>query len=275
MSATVRPIHLPGTSALGSLRERALPALDAWARDWVMGWRDAGARSVPLIVSSAEPDVVADAAKYQILSGDTGKLWIRSTEVDRLRFGRAIVGGELMARSLAIDDWIAGVVEHAWRSRNETLFAGLFGSQVLQVAAERFDVPDVAVFGSGAVMLSCEVIGLLVVADSGVWRKSAPTARRGPLPQLTTLDQAVRTSVLRLEVTLGSVLLELPRLLDLRVGDVLRLPRRLDHPVEVTCDRRPLALASLGEYAGRRGVQLVAHSRTMNSTEQSHDPDRK
>lgn len=275
MSASVRPIHLPGASALSSLRERALPALDAWARDWVMGWRGAGTRSVPLIVSSVERSVALESVKYEAVRGGADKLWIRSTDADRRSFGQAVVGRELMSRLTGIDDWIAGVVDHAWRARSKALFASLFGAPPAQFGQEQLGVPEAAAFGSGAVLLSCETIGLLAIADGNVWNKSAPAARREPLPKLTMLDRAVKSSVLRLEVTLGSVPLEVPKLLDLRVGDVLRLPQRLDQPLEVTCNRLPLAHALLGESGGRRGVQLIAQSRNSNYTEPSHDSDRK
>jgi flagellar motor switch protein FliM len=46
--------------------------------------------------------------------------------------------------------------------------------------------------------------------------------------------------------------------MDLRCGDVLRLPQRLDQGIAVLCEGKMLAHALLGETQGRKSVQLFA-----------------
>jgi flagellar motor switch protein FliM len=78
------------------------------------------------------------------------------------------------------------------------------------------------------------------------------------LPKQTALDQAAARARMRLDAMLGSVEVELPKLLDLRCGDVLRLPLRLDQRICVLCEGIPLAHAALGETQGRKGMQVIA-----------------
>jgi hypothetical protein len=114
-------------------------------------------------------------------------------------------------------------------------------------------------FGSGAVQLSCEALGLFAIADRAVWRSVPPSERAAVArPALTPVDRAASRAAVRLDVMLGSVEVELPKVLDLREGDILRLPQRLDQPLAVVCAGKPLAHAVLGEVHGRRGAQLVA-----------------
>lgn len=84
------------------------------------------------------------------------------------------------------------------------------------------------------------------------------SAAASSLVTLTPLDRAVQRTRVALDIMLGSVEVELPKLLDLRCGDVLRLPQRLDQRIAVLCAGRPLARAVLGETQGRKCVQLLA-----------------
>jgi flagellar motor switch protein FliM len=56
---------------------------------------------------------------------------------------------------------------------------------------------------------------------------------------------------------LGDAELELPKVMDLRVGDVLRLSARLHEPLTVSCEGRPFARALLGVADGRKAIQFT------------------
>ena len=60
-----------------------------------------------------------------------------------------------------------------------------------------------------------------------------------------------------IQATLGDVEIELPKVMDLCRGDVLRLAVRLDQPLTLACEGKPFAHAALGEAAGRKAVQIT------------------
>lgn len=260
MSAAVRPIHVPGAAARESLRQRAQAALDAWAREWVSA--DPGGAQPTMVLQVCpvhEGDRSRDHERYDALRTETGVIWFRCTHDDRFTFDTAVAGAGLMADGSHADEWIAGVTDDAWGARNHALCSALLGSPVRD---ERTIPPSAGLLalGSGAVELSCEALGLHALADSGVWRSVPPSERAAasPLPKLTPLDRAVQRTKVALDIMLGSVEVELPKLLDLRCGDVLLLPQRLDERIGVLFVGRPLARAVLGETQGRKCVQLLA-----------------
>jgi flagellar motor switch/type III secretory pathway protein FliN len=118
-------------------------------------------------------------------------------------------------------------------------------------------------FGAGAVYFSCEQLGLYAIADHSIWRAVPPNDRaRTARPKLTPVDQAVKRPTARIDVVLGAVELDLSNMLDLRNGDVLRLPQRLDEGLSVLCEGQLLARGALGERDGRVSVQLISRSAT-------------
>jgi flagellar motor switch/type III secretory pathway protein FliN len=269
MSAAVRPIHVPGAAALESLRQRAQAALDAWARDWVSECASGAQPTVALQVCSESDEARAQAhERYDALQGETGCIWFRCSPADRLGFGSAVVGTALMSGAAYVDDWIGAVAEKAWDERNRALCAALLNTPTSSALPASMSASLFA-FGSGAVELSCDELGLHAIADRGVWRSVAPLERGAvnPLPGLTPLAQAVHRSRVRLEVVLGSVEVELSKLLDLQCGDVLRLPRQLDRGVSLRCERKPFANAVLGAAQGRKCVQVFAGDEMTSSEE--------
>jgi flagellar motor switch protein FliM len=101
-------------------------------------------------------------------------------------------------------------------------------------------------------------MGLHAIADAGVWRLVPPAERMAAhQPALVSLDRAAQSARLRLEVMLGDAELELPKVMDLRVGDVLRLSARLHEPLTVSCEGRPFARALLGVADGRKAIQFT------------------
>lgn len=260
MSAAVRPIHVPGATARESLRQRAQAALDAWARDWVSG-HASGAQATPAlhVCPVHEGDRSRDRERYDALCTQTGVIWFRCTHDDRFSFDTAVAGAGLLADCSYADEWIAGVTDDAWDARNHALCSALLGSPIRDAVTTPPSAGLLA-FGSGAVELSCAALGLHAIADSAVWRSVPPSERAAAssLVTLTPLDRAVQRARVALDIMLGSVEVELPKLLDLRCGDVLRLPQRLDQRIAVLCAGKPLARAVLGETQGRKCVQLLA-----------------
>jgi len=260
MIAAVRPIHVPGASALESLRQRAVQSLEAWARDWVSGWANDAQRLAALHVrSEVEP---TRTQHYSAVRTEAGCAWFRDGPADRLSFGRAIAGAELMSGSIGADDWITSIVDRAWEERNRTLCSALLGTSVLTLSAASQDALPHTLFalGSGAVQVSCEWLGLHAIFDSGVWHSVPPVERAATnrLAKAIPLDRALQRATTHLDVMLGSVEIELPKLLDLREGDVLRLPQRLDEGIAVLCEGKLLVRAALGELRGHKSVRISA-----------------
>lgn len=259
MSAAVRAVHLPAATALAGIAQRLRAALAPWASEWTLrGSADAfGELSVD--ARSADGDLGSRATDFQPVGCRTGTLWIRRTAADIARLGRAVVGDAMMPRGSCADAWVADVVEHAWAARNRTIASALLQATPDEGTSPLVTLPSsLFAFGAGSVYCSCDALGLHLVADQSIWRSQPPNERtlraRG---KLTPLDEAARRAGMRIEVVLGSVELEVPKVLDLRCGDVLRLPQSLDEGVSVLCEGRPVARATLGERRGRKCVQLT------------------
>jgi len=246
MNAVVRPIHLPSATALNELRERANTALLAWARGWL---GDAGQMLHRLQVKASETN---RSGRYELLQGASGSLWVSCDQEGLLALKHQVVGES------PDDDWTTEVVRRAREARDRALLVALLGAHPSEQASEPVSVlpSELFAFGSGAVEFSCDTLGLHAIADRGVWRNVPPSSRAAANrpSSVTVLDHAVQTAQASVEVILGSVQLELPKVLDLRRGDVLRLPRRLDQPVELWIEGKPLMQAALGETLGRKAV---------------------
>ena len=251
----VRPFYLPGSSALSQVLQRARAALAAWAREWV---NDAQ-RLASLSVVNADAADAPASREFESMQGANGQVWIRRGVHDRANFALAVLGAGLMPRSGYADEWIEDVAGQAWTMRNRALCEALVGAPASATSAEISGCPaKLAGTGSGAIQVCCEPLGLHAIADRGVWSLVPPTEREAaPQPALSSLDRAARRARLRIEVLLGSAELELPKVMDLRRGDVLRLSARLDQPLIVSCEGRPFARALLGEAAGRKCIQFT------------------
>jgi hypothetical protein len=253
----VRPIHVPGSSAMSVVLQRTRAALTAWARAWVSGFDEQ--RFAVLNIESAREADLRPSREFEGMHGANGHAWFRRGALDRSNFGHAVVGAELMPRFVYADDWIAGIADHAWMARNRALCEALVGApRTTQPACSSEWPASLSSVGSGAVTVSCDSLGLHVIADAGVWSLVPPAERKSArLPTLVPLDRAAQRANLHIEVMLGSVELELPKITDLRCGDVLRLPTRLDQPLTVSCEGKPFARAMLGDAAGRKSVLIT------------------
>jgi hypothetical protein len=254
MSA-VRAFHLPGSSAVAVLQRRAYAALAAWAADWINDKQ----RLETLHLECIDGQELHWSGEFESLRGAHGRMWFQRGARERLDFGRAVVSGALMPQSSYADDWIAQLAEHAWAARNRALCAAIVG-------AVETAMPEIGAWpeslgsrGSGAVSIRCEPLGLYAIADAGIWSQVPPSERKAtPLPAVVPLERATRHARLRVEVMLGRVELELPKLMDLCHGDVLRLPASLDEPFVVCCEGKPFARALLGDGDGSKAIQFTA-----------------
>jgi len=256
----VRPIHLPGASALAVVLQRTQAALAAWARDWVNDEQ----RLASLKAESADAEDLQASQEFEATQGARGCVWIRHGARDRASFAQAVTGAGLMPRATFADEWIADLVDQAWKVRNRVLCEALVGAVQSAPSSQGRPWPaHLSNVGSGAVRISCESLGLLAIADAGVWSLVPPIERKDArMPALVPLERAARRASLQLEVALGSVELDLPKVMDLRRGDVLRLPARIDQPFAVTCEGKPIARAMLGEAGGHKAIRLNAKTTT-------------
>jgi hypothetical protein len=261
MNAPVRPIHLAGARALAAIRGRAKSTLVDWSREWLSGG-PVKLEQAELRIEGFDADAPRAASlEYTCVRSESGCVWFRRSAADRSDFGRSVLGPELMPRGSCADDWVAAAADQAWLALTRGLAASLIGplAAVDAELAPQALPEDLFAIGSGAIVLSCEPLGLHAIADRAIWRFVPPPERAAPaLSAPAPLDRAGQSARARLDVMLGEVELELTRVLDLRCGDVLRLPQRLQQPLVVLCSGRPVARAVLGERDGHKAVQIVA-----------------
>jgi hypothetical protein len=261
MSATVRPIRLPGARALAALEALATAALATWAD----GWLRPGARPPVLDLRALEPvgarGAGASAGPFERHEGEGGRLWIRAAPEDRRALSSASLGPSFLgADGEPVDAWAAEAVRGAWQARDAALCAAWVGPAVLVPCDGPDD--DVHLVGSGAVRLEVAAIGLFAIADAGVLRRvPPPTAALPAAPPCIALGRAAARAPVRLSVSAGRVELGLRTLLELQPGDVLRLPTRLDEPLLLRHGDAPPLPCALGEAAGRAAVRLWSTGR--------------
>lgn len=257
MSAAVRTIHLPSATALDAIRARIQFALQTWAAQWVRGWQPTDVLAVSLCGASECP-TRAHGSRYEPVSAAVGTLWLRRGAADCSRMGEAVVGDRLVPNGTYVDDWIGAALASAYAACRQELYRALLNADPPAEHAAFDLLPEhLTVLGSGAIHVACERIGIDAFADSAVWR-SLPPQRMAlrPRPPLTPLYLAVQRHDARLDVVLGGVDVEIPMLTDLRCGDVLRLPKRLNESLSVECQGRPVAHAVLGDFQGQKSIQL-------------------
>jgi hypothetical protein len=265
MSDAVRTIQLPSATALSTIVQRLRAALASWVCEWTLGGFADAFAGAAVNVRSVEAKHAPRTADFATVQTSAGSLWVRSSPADFARLGRCVVGDALMPLGSWADDWVADLVTRAWDARNCAIAAALLdaapAADTSQVVPESVGaVPaNLFAFGAGSVHLSCELLGLNAVADRSIWRSTPPQDRvRRAHGQLTPLEAAAQNATVRIDVVLGAVELDVLQLLDLRCGDVLRLPQSLDEGLGVHCEGHLLARGTPGERRGRKCVQLTS-----------------
>ena len=253
MSAAVRALQLPGRHALDSLAQRLSQALQPWCARWC----------VPLAGASA---VQAEAAErlpgdepFVELLGAGGRVWLRRSDADLQALARVVFGEAVQAQDHVDDAWAQDLLAQAGTQLGEHIAQTLVGE--LQATQLRHPPAELFALGAGTTRLACPALGIVLLADAGALLHVPPRPRdaaaRRARPLVPLLD-AARQAALPLAVELGSVELDLARLLELQPGDVLCLPTRLGDPLPVTLAGLPLARASLGQLGRHKAVQLAS-----------------
>jgi len=254
VSAQIRALPLAGAAARRALGRRADAALAAWAADWL-----GDARPCVRVDAAAAP---AAGASFERRTGARGELWFACDAPNDARLRRALLGAP--EEEAAGDDWIDELVASARAACRRALCTAVLGPPVEPAAAPSAPPPHLFAPFGGALRLVCEELGLLAIVGNAAWSAAPDAGRDVPapaLPALAPLEHALGGAVLRLDVPLGGVELELGQLVALRRGDVLRLPRRLDEPFTVLCEGHPFGQAVLGEARGRRAMQFTGDPR--------------
>jgi flagellar motor switch/type III secretory pathway protein FliN len=256
MNATVRPIRLVSAHAANAIELRVLTALLAWTQDWLP------ATSPELRVSVAGEVAGTELAGcFDAYQSDSGRLWVRREEADDVALAAAVLGMRSHGQSISLtDELLKHTLAQACRLRNEALAAVLIG-QNPRLTTSAPD-PGLAAYGSGALRIECAEIGLVALVDDGALQHVPPIERAGNAAdaKLKPLEQTLSAARVALTATLSGVDLSLDALLGMREGDVLRLPLRLEDPLDVEVDGRRLVSAYLGTQDGHRAVQLVKPS---------------
>jgi flagellar motor switch/type III secretory pathway protein FliN len=191
------------------------------------------------------------------ITGATARVWIRNSVEDRNGLVRSLLGEAHLPVEGANDPWSRAALAQAVEERGHCLARALVGEVV--ATTDRAPDGEVFDFASGAVQITCEALGLHVVANSGVLQHIPPRPRSvASRPAPKPLQEAAHSAPLTLTVVAGSVELDLVRLLDLQVGDVIRLPTRLTDRMPVMLDGQPVAQGSLGRCGEHKAVQLVS-----------------
>ena len=284
MRPAVRPICLLGRHALAALEARVQAALEGEVAAWlqprvrpvalrlrapVRGDADArreeagsGPRDAPppcdrLDDPAARGGPAAASHPFERFDGATCTLWIRRRPADLQAWLCASLGEAFRtADGAPADAWAAAVAEQGWQARNAALCETLTGP----APAVPSEGPEEAVYalGSGAVLIEAAALGLFALAEGGVLRHvpPRPAAAGGPVPPCVPLDRAAARSGLRLDVSIGRLEVPLQTLLELRPGDVLRLPTRLDDTLPLGPPAAPPLRCALGESAGRAAIRI-------------------
>jgi flagellar motor switch/type III secretory pathway protein FliN len=253
VNANVRPLHFVSAHAANAIELRVLTAMLAWTQDWL----PATSPELRVVVAGdvAQPHLAGCFDAYQ---SESGRLWVRREQSDDGALAAALFGTPTSGSDMPLmDELVTSTLTLARRLRNEALAAVLIGSHTKATA----DAPDprLAAHGSGALRIECPGIGLVALVDDSALQHVPPIERAGSAaePRLMPLEQTLSAARVAVSATLGGVDMSLDELLGMREGDVLRLPLRLEDPLDVQIDGRRLAGAHLGTRDGHRAVQLV------------------
>jgi flagellar motor switch/type III secretory pathway protein FliN len=252
MSTAVRALHLVGEHALRSIEERVSRSLAGWCRDWVREPMPEPQVSVQAL-TGASPRMV-DCIE---IGGATGRVWIRASADDRNGAARAVLGDEFLPLATAGDAWSREALSRAIEQRNQSLAQTLIGD--VHASMTRPADPSLYAFASGAVQITCEALGVHLLADCAVLQHVPPHAHTPAVrPAPESLKEAAREAPLTLTVGLGSVELDIAHLFELQPGDVICLPTRLADRLPVMLDGKAVAQGALGHCGQRKAVHLVS-----------------
>ncbi len=264
----VRSLRWRSDAALLAAADKLHRALGPWAEGWGVSLQDVQARN------AAPGDVPASSSQQHRLAAGAARLWqlggvgVGSAALASMLFGEPPAdarGGSSLADELA---------SRAWQDLLDAVSAAF---PLTESASPTAVVDDTERAWSGAVRLDFAVRSdgvessfclRLDAALADAWCSgglSAGAARSTP-PRAPAVAVAavVADRPVRVSVHLSAVELNLGALQSLAVGDVIRLPHRLDEPLQVNVDlddapsRTALCRAHLAQKHGRLVAELTS-----------------
>jgi len=233
----VRDFRLLGASTLDTVRARAAAAVGAWAADWGLG---ADAWEVRCARPEAGLAGVAWDASWQ---AGARQLWLAcpdtlSYALQLAMFGRESghAGFEPRPAPPRLAPLAAGRARDALGAALAGALLGEEGGQPPRPGVAGQPAPGLLARGAGTLCVTVSIAGTdcRILLDGASVSLLAPSAR----PALAALApvrlfKALEATPVRLPVRLGQAELGLSALMSVAVGDVIRLERAADAPVEV------------------------------------------
>jgi hypothetical protein len=260
----VRSLRWWSDAALLGAADKLRRTLEPWAAGWGLSLHELRA------CNAAAEGALPAPVEQHVLAAGTARVWHGDGHavgaLAALLFGPPPAearGGSALACELAA---------RAWQDLLDALSVAL----PVAAAAPTSAIADAEHAWSGAVRVDFDVRGMgpasrfslrLDAAVAGTWCAGRATASAAnpvmqPTP-LVTLPEVVAQRPVRVSVHLAAVELNLGELQSLAVGDVIRLPHRLDDPLQVDVDlddapsRTPLCRDHLAQRDGRVVAELV------------------
>jgi flagellar motor switch/type III secretory pathway protein FliN len=227
MMVTTRPYRLCDTTEVASLRDRVASALRPWAEAW-LGVDTAAIVVVEVSVLSRErwTDADAEHGTWRRSEGPAGTAWLPPTmaqPIAKMLFGSTSHHAASLSNRLADE---AG----------DALAAALSGSTA---GARPAPAPDhLRDLGRAVVQVrvGCGITRLELLLELPDEQPPA-TGTHAPL---ASMARGLASHDVTVHATLGDVEVDLETLSQLRVGDVLRLDKRVDQGVDLTVAGLPL-----------------------------------
>jgi hypothetical protein len=228
-------------------------ALRQGARDWLAAWTG-DAREMEVGCRPFVPTDLQLLPTHACVAGGMAQAWLylsgqESAALAQLLFpGAARVGR--MGRTV-MDACLADGLQR---------LAQLLNLGVVQACEGRPPATLAAAFSGAAWAEWGEPLHwrLAIGANAAApWRRRSESALDEARPPLVSVTEALARVELPLQVELQGCELELGALRDLQVGDVVRLPQRLDSLAAVRQDGSTLFSAHLGREGGAKAVELA------------------
>lgn len=268
--APVRDLVLLSDKALGSIRTQLMNHWQAWATAWC-GVPDASVTDeafdldVRRVADALEP--LPDPSVWRT-SGAASSLWRHAADASVQAFARQLVR-RASGPFPGDGDWALGAARAALADL-EVRWTGAVAT-AKPIAGDVVPLADALHPALGGVLASVPALGIHWLLSPALYRAWLPAgdAKAQPLPAPIAgkLAEVLKPGALSLELGIGHVDIAVTDLLELRVGDVVRFPTRLDEPLPLVApkadgQRDELMRARLGHREGRLAVQVVSGRRS-------------
>lgn len=269
--APVRDLVLLSDKALGSIHAQLMNHWQAWATAWC-GVPDASVADeafdldVRRVADVLEP--LPDPSVW-CTSGEAASLWRYAADASVQAFARQLVRRASGPFS-GDGDWALGAARAALADL-EVRWTGAVAT-AKPVASDAVPLANALHPALGGVLVSVPALGIHWLLAPALYRAWLPARdiKAQPLaaPVGGQLAEVLKPGALSLELGIGHVDIAVTDLLELRVGDVVRFPTRLDEALPVVVpkpdgQRDELMRGRLGHRDGRLAVQVVSSARSI------------